>query len=124
MLSHIDDLQSQVNTARFCTVIKDSDAMTGKFSSRLLQLTIAVPICSCIKLSIAFTYLLSIFSEITDMSENQEMRKENLQSVQTTFSVCLIGFVFGFFFLVVNFIFVYLYFSLVIYVFPHYFGFL
>lgn len=67
----ISALQNQVNTARFYTVIKDSDGMTGKFSSHLLQLTNAVPICSCRKLSIAFAYLLSIFSEIPDMSENR-----------------------------------------------------
>lgn len=67
----INDLQNQVNTARFCTVIKDSDVMTGIFSSHLLQLTNAVPISTCRKLSIAFAYLLSIFSEIPDMSKNR-----------------------------------------------------
>lgn len=67
----ISALQNQVNTARFYTVIKDSDGMTDKFSSHLLQLINAVSICSCRKLSIAFAYILSIFSEIPDMSENR-----------------------------------------------------
>lgn len=36
VLGRISDLQIQANTARFCTVIKDSDAMSSKFSSHLL----------------------------------------------------------------------------------------